>query len=69
VNTIATRRPLWPRIKARLKAAYIRWQMRWHEQDSRALMDELERIPAELDAVLDHLAVLRVQLAICEKET
>lgn len=68
MNTVLTRRPLFPRIKARARAAYIRWLIGWHERDSRALMFELERIPNELDGVLDHIAALRVQLALAERE-
>ena len=69
MNTISTRRPLWPRIKARVKAWYLRQLIESHEREAKAMEEALDAIPFEHDSLLGCLATLRVQLALCEKET
>jgi hypothetical protein len=64
-----TRRPIWPRIKARLRAAYLRSLITAFERDIDAIDSELAVLPSERDAYSRHVQALRVQLATTESET
>lgn len=64
-----TVRAVWPRIKAHLAAAHLRFLIRSHERDVKFRVAELNRLPLELDGINSHIAELRVQLAITERNT
>lgn len=68
MTTISTRRPLWPRLVARIKARQIQGLISSYEREARELMEALELLPDQIDAALGAAAELRVQKAIVEKD-
>lgn len=64
-----TRHQMFPRIRARIRAAHLKFLIAAHEEDAADLLYQLEVIPPQLDVILGHIAELRVQLALAERES
>jgi hypothetical protein len=69
MNTVLTRRPLLRRLWARVRALYIDQLIKSREREVRSLIDTLDALPDAIDTAHGHLATLRVQLALAEKES
>lgn len=65
---IPTRRTWHRRLKARWRAMWLRASIRQFEDHAKLIEDELDLLPRELYSVEQHLADMRVRLALAERD-